>query len=764
MTTFESCIEGKRFSRNLVRWACLGATCGALAACGLFNRPKVEERAPKSFEEAGAVEVAVISVARWESLIKPLIADFEIDGKTALATAIATTRQTQEQTLSAVQFVLRAAFGGTADSNETTRSARTAAGATTEESASTSRSARSPGDISQVPAPALPGAPAAASAPAPLAIGHDAITQYQLASALLQEVQLLNSYVRDAPKLAGYEPFVVRLQVSVRPKGRNNPVDANVNVSFLPKQLGDDPPIVVPLLVTDSLDATSALDFKHQIAQLGLALGALKGNTSVLSSYGKTTEDIAQAIGWQYNSQLTVGRPTPNSVSARIGAMPVSLNRFDLVPRTRNISVLLLVKRPIGGDVATVRYTSRAEFSLARTGEPLPSERSSPEQIATQILVRYPTLSNCSSSFLGALGAVGQRDATARTDPCLRLSGLNAEVTAQLFWSELAAALSSGPIGFGEFETHFWPSAQLPPGPRAVASLLVTGAKEPYGATTTLLGGANLTERDVARGSIALGPMGELRANDVSIVESRTGVQLEFRNLSQVVLDWLGAQSELSITLQGKTGVTQIAATGGVVRRDEPKPNALSSVVKTGPQAFVSAKNETVLTLGVRLPKPVGDKKSLVTSLLLEFAGGIPYAVTRTDAQPACASLQAASIVVTADCNFDVGVRNVKAPPRDQCCDTPPSELSISLVEKAGDKSHAVGSGPSVRLVDGRQAPLLVLPFRQIGAARPAAEDAPRPAPKRTAAAAVPASAPGSATVWGSAPEAPATASSPARR
>ena len=58
--------------------------------------------------------------------------------------------------------------------------------------------------------------------------------QYQTALSLYQEVQLLNSYVRNAARRSGYIPYIMRLQVTVLPFARNQPYDVYADIAFPP--------------------------------------------------------------------------------------------------------------------------------------------------------------------------------------------------------------------------------------------------------------------------------------------------------------------------------------------------------------------------------------------------------------------------------------------------------------------------------------------------------------------------------------------------
>lgn len=214
---------------------------------------------------------------------------------------------------------------------------------------------------------------------------RDAHTAYANAAALYQEVQLLNRYVRDAAIPKGYAPYVLRLQVTLLPRRRDAPYDAYSTLSFfsvgegeIPMPVGlrtDTPPEtvsgprVLPLLVTDNLEMSASSRSNEQIQQMGFAMGG--GGGGVTSSLGIDSTDarLDRRAGLDLNSLLTVARVSENTLMVRLGAMQQGSVRFAMVPRTHNVTVVVMIPQ---GAKSGLQVLARTVFKDAATGDPLP--------------------------------------------------------------------------------------------------------------------------------------------------------------------------------------------------------------------------------------------------------------------------------------------------------------------------------------------------------------------------------------------------------
>jgi hypothetical protein len=339
------------------------ATAALFAGCSLA--PRTTERIPKNAADIGTVGVAVVSAAPFELFVKDLEPGFEIDGKKALELVTATTRQVEDTYIQSLQALVKLAPGQLSGTRESSTSTD-ADGKTTSTSSSTSSS--SAGDLSKVvgptiPATTLPGALPGGSAPA----GVNPMLSHLLATALLQEVKLLNKYVRTAPTLRDHTQFIVRMQLNVRQLGRNTPYNAEIDIAF------NKGVVAVPLLLSDSIDIASASTARGTIRSLGVGLAALRGNFDLGLDVGSRAEGLLRALGSEFNSVLSVGQ-TPgktNSISVQVGANEKGVDKHELLTRSHLVTMLLLVpnepRNCVGQHcISNLEFTPKVTFRHAR--------------------------------------------------------------------------------------------------------------------------------------------------------------------------------------------------------------------------------------------------------------------------------------------------------------------------------------------------------------------------------------------------------------
>ncbi|AVP95980.1 hypothetical protein C7S18_01685 [Ahniella affigens] len=265
-------------------------------------------------------------------------------------------------------------------------------------------------------------------------IGVSPFLQYQAANALLQEVRAMNKSVNYATRKQGYRPFLVRMQISIMPSARRRPYDAYVNLSFFAKpgttkacpetsKPGDGAkgaeeqsrnalqawgrrtdlslfdrsetkpsgtdqqascakndeqayldklPYVVPLLVTDDLEGTIRESVDNDIRQFALGLALLQANVGANFDFESYNEQLQKIKAKDYNSLMTVARLSDNTLRIRLGAMDRTDKTAVLVPRTHNVSVLLLVPCEAAcRQVSTVDVISATQFFSVINGEQL---------------------------------------------------------------------------------------------------------------------------------------------------------------------------------------------------------------------------------------------------------------------------------------------------------------------------------------------------------------------------------------------------------
>jgi hypothetical protein len=320
---------------------------GLLAACAARREFFAPERAADQ-RAAGSVHVVVLAVAPWSHYESALQPDFHLSGDEAR------------------QQVVRDTASGYESS---TRSLGLGAGVT-----------QDPDQHGITPAPGT--SSFSQSFLAGPSLGRpDAMLEYWSAAALFQEVQMLNRSVRDAAIPAGYRAYVVRLQVSLLPRRRNEPYDAYTTLSFFApsptaaERAGEDGggaagalayepaatslrsgsaardallpgtgPCVLPLVVTDNLEASQQGRASQDTQNLALAFLAFPGQFATDVTADLFQDQLqAQLNARDLNSLLTVARLSENSLRVRLGAMQQASAKFAMVPRNHYVTLLLMV-------------------------------------------------------------------------------------------------------------------------------------------------------------------------------------------------------------------------------------------------------------------------------------------------------------------------------------------------------------------------------------------------------------------------------------
>jgi len=401
-----------------------------LFGCGtLWERPSRPESV--SQDDVGAVHLAIVSVAPWADYVEWLQPHFEL---------------TADQALENVNRV-----------GQLRRRAETASDAI-------SIGAQQKGDAAQ--APAAPAGGTGLRTASDLEMRdpkRDAMTDYWTATSLYQEVQLLNRYVYDAAIPKGYVPFVVRLQLTLLPRYRDAPYDAYSSISFFTtgdRRLnrdvwargtdgdgageGDEPPSgvagsaprVLPLLVTDNLEAALATDEYARSRRISLTAAGTAGTTQLGVGAQSDRGLVEQNAGLDLNSLLTVTRLSENTLRVRLGAMQQGSQRFAMVPRTHKITLLVMVPK---GAPAALQVLARTEMVNAETGKTLRPR--TPERIEELMQAVADDYGVADASLIPEFLRLAQQNAQ---QAFLELAAEHRIARAQLLWVDTVGLLSGG--------------------------------------------------------------------------------------------------------------------------------------------------------------------------------------------------------------------------------------------------------------------------------------------------------------------------------
>lgn len=244
-----------------------GFVAAILASCSSTD-PEAGAHKVGSQEQAGMVHLARGMIAPWDEYIDTLQPNFSMTSDGAAALALPTTSYTQQVVASAFNFGLQLGLPQTtqmlsngnnvSNGTTTTNGTTTANGSTSTTSSETN--ATNPGTAPGSPL-AAGTMPVASALPVPTGtLKTDAILRYTAATAIYQEIQLLNSYLKDAAFRQDYVPFIVRLPINIEAYARGEPYDVYIDASFFAEcsdASGDGiPATVIPLLVTDDLETS----------------------------------------------------------------------------------------------------------------------------------------------------------------------------------------------------------------------------------------------------------------------------------------------------------------------------------------------------------------------------------------------------------------------------------------------------------------------------------------------------------------------------
>jgi hypothetical protein len=400
------------------------------------------------------------------------------------------------------------------------------------------------------------------------ATGKDPMLEYAAATALYQEVKLLNRYVADAALRRDYRAYVVRLQMSVVPFARHFPLDVYCNISFFPKReptrpetgtetaaaetpeetVADTPAAtptataakpqrhraeVIPLLVTDNLENTIKSRTVDSLRNLAVTLNFLNPGVRGGASLGQKQENFKRALGGDLNSLLTVGRVSDNTLQVRLGAErdPTCEYDYTILPRTHNITVLVMVPRefaedPDLGTVPRITAVAKTQLRHSVSGTELEREGESGRRERIKKLLK-DTGRRQDVDVDKMLKSVFSND----VDAFQRHSKTSEDQVMDL-WCDIVENLGKNEFAAVRFELP--PPAQLPTDEAALA--LDDGEKT----VLRLQGGAGLNQNGVTatlfvttkEGEIPIVPHAEPPDEEIVILAGGHGMTITFPSLS----------------------------------------------------------------------------------------------------------------------------------------------------------------------------------------------------------------------------------------
>lgn len=376
-----------------------------VGSCHLFAKGPTQNRAANQ-EEVGSTQIAVLAVKRLDEYREELQPTFAMrDGDAARAEVIPETARFQESVRDALGVQLAAALPTEIGSTTETITSGTAQPPVVEKEKVTVSGSGDPAST-----PNAPGAPTDHYDRLKLptnffdtALRRDPMLEYLAATALYQEVKLLNTYVRDASIGDGYQAYIVRLQVAVQPRRRNQPYDTYVTFSFFLKDedvgvaakdapddshlalqakvlesfrtpsIQQNPVRILPLLVTDNLESALVSRSSQVAREIGLAVLGTIGTVGAEAGVVQAYEELSSQLTQDLNSLFMISRVSDNTVQVRLGASHVGADAYSMTARTHNVTLLVMMPPPAEGWSPTgLTCAAKTVFVDADSGDPPP--------------------------------------------------------------------------------------------------------------------------------------------------------------------------------------------------------------------------------------------------------------------------------------------------------------------------------------------------------------------------------------------------------
>ncbi len=335
--------------RAIARRAATALVLLSLAACsgdqsllqGLFSRSEV----PTS-EDAANIYVSAYPPVPWASISAKLAPNNNLTIDQARSMAAQTTQVQIEQALNTFAAGLAIGLPGTSGTTQTTGTQTASTGTVP--------------STSGTPSGALPAnAPAPSLTSGPMATGIDASTWLTAGTALYQQAQVLDNQITNELLPEGYQAYLITFQINLQPKRRDLPYDAYTDVTLFPgdwkqalqtsAQVDDSasglPPVMVyPLIIMDAEETTNIGRSLQAIRQASLQLSGIVSGVGVAAGASGARDRFASVVGLDKNSLVTIGRVNDNAVRVRLGAENSGSAGLAMVPRSYNVSLVVLTR------------------------------------------------------------------------------------------------------------------------------------------------------------------------------------------------------------------------------------------------------------------------------------------------------------------------------------------------------------------------------------------------------------------------------------
>lgn len=366
--------------------------CAALVACSSTQLRAVEPKVFRTQVESGKVRVSPLPAIPWQEVSVKLQPNFTVKNADAVLPLVL-------PNTTASEYIYRSATSGGVGVNlagpsrsktTTTKTTQDLASDTTTEGSSTVESVRT---ISAAEIPSIDretqlgtGAPNASKV---FEAGFDASLSYRAAAALYQEIQLLNTYLSARLSDSDKIPYLLRVQVSVDPSTKGQPIDISSRLWLDAPQCRDktvakcgsaDDIDILPILIAENGERSANNRLLEAASQLEASLSALVSNQGLGAEFEQLKSELQELRGSDYNSLLNVALNSSKELQLNIGAAYSPTYGVEMRERTYDISFLVLLPREmdsnglhgVNSTFKSIQVLESSSFINATTGRTLP--------------------------------------------------------------------------------------------------------------------------------------------------------------------------------------------------------------------------------------------------------------------------------------------------------------------------------------------------------------------------------------------------------
>lgn len=376
-----------------VRVGVAAAVCVCLGACRSIGL-KEDTSQVKTSEDVGSVYISAYPAVPWSAISDKLEPKFNMSVLDAQKLSTISTQSQVEQVLSTFAAGLAIGLPGRTtamtttidkDGNRTTTGTKQLTPGTVPSSSGTNQVLLSDSNL------------ATDLSKGPYANGVNGLTQIMNTVGIYQLAQVLDNQISKALPLDGYKAYLLTFQVNVQPARRGLAYDAVLDLVMMPASMrkaisaskdaaenadGLPPVMAYPLVIADAMESSNVGKSAETIRQAALALSGIVSNIGISAGIGGGKDHLESLTGSDLNTLVTVGRVSDHALQIRIGAAQQGSEKYALVPRTQNISVVVFVRT--GDEPEThldkLAVVTNTTFVLSKfPGGELPSRRATKE-------------------------------------------------------------------------------------------------------------------------------------------------------------------------------------------------------------------------------------------------------------------------------------------------------------------------------------------------------------------------------------------------